>query len=434
MPRQTSTYPFHFLLSFLACCGAVTQGLALPRLEEPVPLDKEFSEIITIYPDSGNTPEKQSFWLVPSTARIVKDPNGRLAYGLVHSGISSFDPDGVNAQLTVTFQPYIDQATLKKAQDVIDKVARDRGAKEVTFRFVTPIETTCRILIGGQYIDWDGKVKSVVKGGTVEAGIPFQVKVTNNFDVRALSQAGGPEAATFGAVYTMKYQGVGDRVHFKVIAKFEQSLDHFKAQVKGSGWFGLVKGNASAEWEKFRDSGAVKLEVISGTEAQVDKYMKALGAEMLMNKLMENLANRTGMFARTIQSKPLPDAEGGGGLFGWGVSVGGGFRHVEDKSDITIEMDLQFTREHEIVFGMNFPSGGKTLEPFTKNLTDTNIPFPTSDMYKKRQEQEAKCIDNSLTKLKMLLDQKKITESLWEKKVEEALEKGCYFKLSGVPR
>src|SRR5262249_55497079 len=155
-------------------------------------------------------------WIVPSTARIVKNADGKLAFGLVHSGVSSFDPDGINALLTVTVQPYVDAASLTKAKKLVER--RTPGA---TFSYVNPNEMTCRLLIGGQFVDWDGKQRTVVNGGTVEAGIPFQFKVTNSFDVRALSQAGGPDANTLGAQFTMKYRGIGKRIHFKVTAKYE---------------------------------------------------------------------------------------------------------------------------------------------------------------------------------------------------------------------
>src|SRR6187401_1845020 len=85
---------------------------ALPKLEEPVPLPADFDDIVTIYPDNG---QAKQYWIVPSTARIVRKPDGKLSFGLVHSGISSYDPDGLSALLTVTFQPYIDQASLTKA-------------------------------------------------------------------------------------------------------------------------------------------------------------------------------------------------------------------------------------------------------------------------------------------------------------------------------
>jgi hypothetical protein len=405
---------------------------ALPKLEDAVPMPDEFNNIITIYPDSENTATVKRFWLVPSTARIVRRPNGTLAFGLVHSGVSGFDPDGVNALLNVTVQPYIDEPTVSRAKTLITQRERAAGATDIGFNFVSPTETTCQMLIGGQYYDWSGAGKTVIQGGAVEAGIPFQVKVTQSFDVRCLTQAGGPEAATFGALYTMKFHGIGNRVHFAVTANYKQSLEHFKVAVRGSAWFGLVQANARAEWTKFKDQPFVKLQVFEGTQQEVDQYLDKYGAQKLLNGLMEQLANRTGMFARTVQPSNLPDAPGGGGFLGWGVSVGGGFESVENETDLRYEVDLQFTREHEIAFGMNFATGGDELRQYVKNLTDTNKPFPTSDDFKSRTQQEGQCKLKNLKALKSLLDQGLIDQPTYAELVKDALAKGCFVSYEGV--
>lgn len=397
---------------------------ALPKLEEPVPLPATFEDIITIYPDNN---EPHYYWVVPSTARFVRKPDGKLSFGLVHSGLSSFDPDGVSALLTVTVQPYIDQATLAKAKTLI--AATDAGA---TFSFVDPIETTCRLLVGGQFVDWDGQSKTVIPGGTVESGIPFQFKTTNSLDVRALSQAGGGDANTIGALFTMKYRGIGKRIHFTLTAKYDQTLTHFKAAVSGSAWFGAVKANVRTEWTDFKDQPFVKLTVLEGTQADVDNYMDKYGAQKLLNTLLEQLANRTGMFTRTVYPTNLPDAPGGGGLFGWGVSVGGGFEKSTSTSDLFYEVDINFTEEREITFGMTFPTSSEDLKPYVKNLTDTLKPFPTSDDYKQIAIQNGKCIKNNLIALKSLFDAGLIPQVDYLDMVKDAIAKGCHVQYSGV--
>jgi hypothetical protein len=283
---------------------------ALPRLDAPVPLPAEFDAIITIYPDNYNTASQQQYWLIPSTARIVRTPNKNLAFGLVHSGVSGFDPDGVNALLNVTIQPYIDAKTLQKAKDLIKAQA---GNATVSFSYVVPRQMTCRMLIGGQFHDFGGDKMTVVNGGSVEAGIPFQFKFNNSFDVRCFAQAGGDKAALFGALYTMKFQGVGNRVKFTVTAKFKETMQHFKAAVAGSAWYGAIKADTRTEWTNLKHSGAVTLKVWEGTEEQVDKW----GAKLIVDGLLKQLTDRTGMFARTLKPTDLPDAPGGGGALGW---------------------------------------------------------------------------------------------------------------------
>ncbi len=395
---------------------------ALPELEEPVELPASFEGIITVYPDNHNTTETRSYWLVPSTARIVRNQNDKLAFGLVHSGVSSFDPDGVNALLNVTAQPYIDEKTLNDAKKLIEQQAMSEGAKNVRFRFVSPTETSAQILIGGQYYDWSGDDKTVVKGGAVEAGIPFQVKIDDNFDVRALVQAGGDDASTFGVLYTMKFNGVGDRCHFAVVADFQETFKHFKASVSASGWFGLVKAAATTEWQELNSKGAVKLEVYSCKKETLDEW----DPKELVNGLMELLQQRTGFFAKRLQAGSLPDAPGGAGRWGWGFSAGGGFTGYDDKRELRLEIDAQYTREQEIAFGMSFPSGGPELKRYVKNLTDSKKPYPTSDDYKRIRDQHRDCRNKNLSALKKLKDDGVISDELYDELVQESIKEGCY--------
>jgi hypothetical protein len=177
------------------------------------------------------------------------------------------------------------------------------------------------------------------------------------------------------------------------------------------------------------DGGAVKLKVIKGKQADVDKYMEKYGAQAILTRLGEQLQQRTGMFSRTIQSANLPDAPEAGFL-GWGLSVGGGYANIKDKSNIEFEYDLQFTREHELEFGASFANGGKQFEQYTKNLTHTNIPFPTSDDYKKRAEEEAKAIERGLKKLKDWRQMDLISEEEYQKLKDELLKQGAFSKFA----
>ena len=417
--------------SCLLAATSASTCFALPSLDKPVPLPKNFEGIITIYPDHENTKEVQRFWLIPSTARIVRKPSGKLAFGLVHAGVSALDPDGISALLNGTFQPYVDDDTLNSAKKLIQKNATDGGAKQVSFNFVAPTQTTAQILVGGQYIDWTGeKAKQVINGGSVEAGIPFQVKITDSFDTRCLSQAGGQDAALFGALFTMKFKGVGNRVHFKVTADFEETYKHVVAAVKGSGWFGRVSGDFKYESQELLKTGFVKLEVYEGTEEDVKKYH----AEEILAKLIEQITSRTGLFAKTLKANGLPDAPGGGGGLGWSLSAGGGFETYTDKTVFSVVVDAQYTREQEIAFGMNFPAGGAEMAggEYVKNLTDTNKPYPTSEDYLKQRKQQQECKRENLVYAKDLFDSQLINNEQYRQLTDKILAKGCYYSSSLV--
>src|SRR6516164_2621935 len=128
MRSRTSFFPAALSVALFVSGSA----RALPKLEEPVSLPPDFNGVITIYPDSDNTKETKKFWLVPSTARVVRKPDGKLEYGLVHSGISGLYKDGISAQLTVTLQPWVDDGTLQKAKKLIEATEKANGAKTVT--------------------------------------------------------------------------------------------------------------------------------------------------------------------------------------------------------------------------------------------------------------------------------------------------------------
>jgi len=416
------------LLVLLATSLFFGSASALPMLEEPVPLPASFEGIITIYPDSHNTAAVQNFWLAPSTARIVRNPpkpgeaEGKLAFGLVHSGISGFDPDGVSALLTATFQPYVDAATVKQATDLISKSVEAAGGKAF-FRYIAPKETEVYFLVGGQYVDWTGrKPNAVVKGGLVEAGIPFQIKVKDSQDARALSQAGGDDASTMGVQFRMKFDGIRGRCHFLITGKFKETYEHFKAAVSASGWFGLARASARVEIQKLVSKDAIKIQLYQCTQEKFDKYFPTEAVEGLMTQL----AARTGAFARTLKANGLPDAPGGGGMWGWSFSAGGGFESYDEDREISYEYDLNFTEEQEFTFGMAFPTGGNQLKSYVKNLTDTNKPFPTSTDFKTIRTQMAACRKANLAALKKLLADGDINQTQYDKYVEQAMERGCY--------
>jgi len=400
---------------------------ALPSLEEPVPLPAKFTGIITIYPDNHNTKQVRNYWLAPSTARVVRNPDDKLAFGLVHSGVSSFDPDGINALLNITVQPYVDQATLSDAETLITKQAKADGAQTVAFRYIAPTETTAQLLVGGQYYDWAGKDKTAVTDGLVEAGIPFQVKLKNNsFDVRALAQAGGDNASTFGVLFTMKFNGVRNRCDFDVTADFTETYKHFKAEVEASGWWGAVKGDIKTEWQSLVDAGIVKLNLRQCRQEDFDKF----DVSKIMSSFMDQLTTRTGFFAKQLKASGLPDAPGGGGAWGWGVSVGGGFESYDTHQSLTYAVDAQYTVEEQIAYGMSFPSGGPELKLYVKNLTDTTKPFPTSDDFRQISAQHKKCRTNNIAALKQLLADGTINQNLYDQLIEKAITKGCYVDYS----
>lgn len=412
----------------LFCClfCKIKAANALPMLDHPYPLPATFDGIISIYPDHENKdhPNKRAYWIIPSTARIVRNPDGTLQFGLVHSGISGFDPDGINMLLNVTIQPYIDSKTLQSAKKLITDADAKEGATS-SFNFVQPTEETARLLVGGQPLDWNFSNSGATKiiGGSVDAGIPFQVEVNKSFDVRALTQAGGDNASTLGVAFTMKFSGIGDRVHAIVTAHFHQAYNHFKAAVKASGWFGLVQAQASTEWQNLKSEDWVHVEIKEGRKGQVDSLLPKL----ILDQLMNALASRTGAFARQLKPNGLSnaDAPGGGGAWGWGFSSGTAFENVDETSDLSVDIDINYTLDHEIAFGMSFPSGGPELIKYIKNITNTNKPYPTSEDFANIRRQNQVCRGNNVASLKKLRDEGTISAAQYEKYFDKAFNNGC---------
>lgn len=412
---------------FLVEAIIARKSFGLPMLEEPVPLPPTFDGVITLYPDNHNTKEKRDYWMVPSTARIVRNQDEKLAFGLVHSGVSSFDSDGINALINVTVQPYVDPKTLQDAKKLVDESARADGATAVNFRFVSPIETTAQLLLGGQYYDWNGKEKTIVKGGAIEAGIPFQVKLENkSFDVRTLAQAGGDDGSTFGVLYTMKFNGVRNRCDFDVTANFRETYEHFKAEVKAHGWWGAAKGAAKVEWQTLVSKGIVKLNLRQCRQEDFDKF----DVSKILASFMEQISSRTGFFAKELKPNGLPDAPGGGGVWGWGASVGGGFEKTDETKELVFSVDAQYTVEEEIAYGMSFPSGGPELKKYVKNISDTTKPYPTSDDFKAISTQHKECRNKNIAALKSLLADGTISQNLYDQLIEKTMSKGCYVDYS----
>src|SRR6185369_3094808 len=99
MPLMFPIHKFRFLFYVLFTVfffSTASESLGLPKLNAPVELPSTFDGVITVYADSENTNQVRRYWLIPSTARIVRRQDGKLAFGLVHSGVSSFDRDGIN--------------------------------------------------------------------------------------------------------------------------------------------------------------------------------------------------------------------------------------------------------------------------------------------------------------------------------------------------
>jgi hypothetical protein len=412
-----------FILLFIAI-STFTFAEALPLLDKPYPLPANFDGIITIYPDHENTAAKRQYWIVPSTARIFRNPlTNKLAFGLVHSGVSGYDPDGINVLLNVTVQPYVDPKTLQDAKKLISDADAKEGAQSF-FNFINPSEETAQLLVGGQPIDWNFQTKSVVAGGSVDAGFPFQVRVKNSFDVRALTQAGSDDGSTIGALFTMKFPGIGDRIHVTVTAHFDQAYTHFKSVVSASGWFGLVKAQASAEWQTLQSQDWVNVKVLQGRKGQVDSLLSAL----ILDKLMTALTERTGFFARQLKPNGLGNvqAPGGSGIWGWSLSAGGAFESVKETSDLIVDIDMQYTRDQEIAFGMSFPTGGPELKSYVKNLTDSDKPFPTSDDFKRIAAQNQQCMTNNIASLKKLKLDGTISPDQYDKYIDLSFNQGCH--------
>jgi hypothetical protein len=408
--------------------AAATAAHALPLLESPVPLPANFEGVITIYPDSDNSVQVRRYWLVPSTARIVRNAQtNQLEFGMVHSGLTvlpagRLDPDGVRGLLTLTVQPYVDNDTLNRAKQLIEQTARTEGATSVTFSFITPREMKGWLMVGGQPSDFWGMGGTLsAAGGTVEAGYVFQIRLQDRFDIRALTQAGGDAASTVGARFTMKFDGMTNPCRFTVRAKYQQLYEHYKAQVNASGWFGLVRANASAEWKTLKENPFVTFENRGCSDTTIEKYY----ALKLIDSLLTQLAARSGQFAPVLKPSGLPDAPGGGGLFGWSFNAGGGYERVDEERDIEYSVNIQSRVEEEMAFGFSFPTASNVLKPHMKNLTDTAKPLPTSADIEQVAAANETCIAGRIAWLRQLHANGAISQDFFQKEVQRTVSTGC---------
>lgn len=414
---------------------------ALPLIQQPVSLPANFEGVVTMYPDSANTAQVRRYWIVPSTARIVSAPDPQnptrkvLQFGLQHQGLTSFEQDGVRALLTTTIQPYVDDTTLNQAKQLVEMQAKSEGATQVTFSFIAPKQTSAWLMVGGHPSDfWTGTAAVKVNGGSVDAGIPFQIQIgdrpDSSFDVRALTQAGAGQASTIGARFEMSFDALADPCSFSITADFNQTYTHFKAAVQASGWFGLAKANVKTEWQNLQGQPFVHLDKHGCSDETLEKFE----AKKVLESFLEQLTSQTGFFAPQIHPTGLPDAPGGGGLFGWSVGVGGGYESVVEHRQLQYSVNDQSLVTETITFGFSFPTASAELAPYVNNLSDTGKPFPTSDDIKAVAKQNDKCTTDRITLLTNLHTGGAISNDFYQQQVQAALTRGCYLPVPNLDR
>ena len=361
---------------------------AMPKIAEPVPLNPEnLNALITIYPDDQNP---KQFWLVPNSVRIV-ERDGRLRFGLVHSGISGWDPDGIRALVTMTVQPYVDESTLKQARDSIK-----RNVPDATFSFVSPKRTEAYLLIRGTRVLVSGKPDGKAIGGTIDAGLPIQILVNQSFDVRSLAQAAGANrsADVLGVDYEMFIDASVPDVAFEVTADLVAVGDYVAERVSKSSWWGLSRSTSVSDWKDFKEKAGVEVKIIRGTTEALEKYH----LREIQESLLKQAADRTGMFQRTVPppDQQLPVVNGGmiiphqwgWAVAGWGTGRGRWEAHTREERKLVYTVDASKTIEHSIEFGTTFDLGENSrLRDHVKNLTDTNKPWPSSDDFLNYQKE-----------------------------------------------
>jgi hypothetical protein len=205
-------------------------------------------------------------------------------------------------------------------------------------------------------------------------------------------------------------------------AKFTETYTHLLARVKASGWFGLATADLKTEWQTLTKLPGISLVEKGCSDDQVQTYHLT----DIFNNLFNAVNNRTGLFAKELKPSGLPDAPGGGGLFGWSVSVGGGFESYTDQTDFHIDLSLQDKQEKELVYGLNFPAGGKEMEAYVKNLTDSDKPFPSSADFLAQKAQHDACRKANVASLQSLLKSGTINQSLYDQLISNAIQQGCH--------
>jgi hypothetical protein len=368
-------------------------------------------ELITVYPDDA---DKNLYYFVPTSVALVRDENDRPRLGVQYWGLTGLDPEGAGAALTFSVKPAYD----KKLADAVAEAVRKKNPN-ATFAFPTLVDSTMEVLLNGQFHKKNQDTeKPAVKGGTVDATQAFTVSLSN-IGGRAFAQGVAADSDVLGARYTFKFTGVEKRLRAEIIVHHKRIYDHFKYTASASGWWGMVRTSWSVDWQKLVSDGAIVVNILEGGETEKDAYMLEVFKHLVEAKIGEK-----GMFEPKLKPGGIvgaPEAQ----KWGWGFAGGGGWEHLEEHVNFKFQINTQKLADREFSVGLSFAAVCARHPDSFADLTLLGNKCINKIEFEKTAKALRKCVDAKLDRLLKLKNEGKITEAIWEKQVNKALDDVC---------
>ncbi|WP_026622731.1 hypothetical protein M728_005767 (plasmid) [Ensifer sp. WSM1721] len=401
-------------LIFFAYCSVIFLGLNASAYSYPV-LDAVQGlpnpELVTVYPDDA---DKNLYYFVPTSVSLVRDEDGKPRLGVQYWGLTAPDPEGAGAALTFSVRPAYD----KKVVDDVAAAVKNVNPN-ASFAFPTLVDSKMEILLNGAFHSKNQDTSEPsVKGGTVDATQAFTVSLTN-IGGRAFAQGVAPDSDVLGARYTFKFTGVEKRLHAKITVYTKRVYDHFKATANTSSWWGMVKTSWSVDWQKLVNEGSIVIDILEGGETDKDAYMLEVFKSLVEAKIGEK-----GMFEPKLKPGGIASAPEASN-WGWGFSGGGGWEHLEETVNFAFEINTQKLADREFSVGLSFNAVCARYPDSFADLTLVGNHCIDQASFGATAKALRECVDAKLERLLKLKEEGKISDAVWEKQTEKAMDDVC---------
>lgn len=388
-------------LVFITLALSPLPGRAYPVLDAVTGLPDPL--LVTVYPDDV---DPNLYYFVPTTVALALDPaTGKPLLGVQYWGLTGLDPNGVGAALTFSVKPAYDKPTVDQVADALKK--KNANAR---FAFPTLVDSSMQLILNGQFFaDKQDTTNAQVKAGTVDGTQVFTVGL-NGIGAKAFSVGTSDAMNTLGARYTFKFTGVDKRLYAKITVFQKRVYDHFKVQSSATGWWGLVSSSWSADWQSLTSDGSIKIDILEGGETDKDKYMMDIFQAIINLQI-----NGQGMFAPKLQPAGIKDSGGGGGsLYGWSFSGGGGWEHLDETVNYSYIVNTKKLDDREFVVGLSFSAVCAKYPDNFADLTTLGNKCIDASKLANTIKLEQDCMKQKLQFYQGLLDQHLISQATFD--------------------
>ncbi|TBH22191.1 hypothetical protein ELG64_01050 [Rhizobium leguminosarum] len=399
-----------FAAAIVVFASICSNALAYPVLDAVKGLPNP--ELVTVYPDDA---DKNLYYFVPTSVELVRGNDGKPRLGVQYWGLTGLDPAGAGAALTFSVRPAYDKATVDTVAAALTKVNPN-----ARYAFPTLVGSKMEVLLNGAFHakKQDTDQPSSNTGGTVDATQGFAISLSD-IGGRAFAQGVAADSDVLGAKYTFKFSGVEKRLRAKITVYTKRVYDHFKVNSTSSSWWGLVRTSWSADWQKLTNDGHIKLEILEGGETDKDAYMLEV-----FKLLVEAKIGETGMFAPKLKPGGISGAPESSN-WGWGFSGGGGWEHLEEETKFEFVINTQKLADREFSVGLTFNAVCAQYPDNFADLTLVGNHCIDKAAYGQIAKAMRECVDAKLDRLLKLKTEGKISESVWEKQNEKAMDEVC---------